>query len=132
MVAYSPIGRGMLSGKLKSLSDIKDGLFHTFGFPRFQAGNFEANLQLVEKVEALAKAKGCTPAQLAINWTRAVAKRPGMPVIVPIPGATTVARVQENGKLIDISDDEMAQIDAILANFTTAGERYNPALPVNT
>ncbi|KAI0872413.1 voltage-gated shaker-like K+ channel, subunit [Hypoxylon argillaceum] len=132
VIAYSPIGRGMLTGKLRSVDDIKDGLFLKFGFPRFQPGNFEANLRLVEQVEEIAKTKSCTPAQLAINWTRAVSKRPGMPTIVPIPGATTVARVDENSKVIDLTDEEMARIDAVLATFTPAGGRYNAAAPINT
>ncbi|KAI1125448.1 voltage-gated shaker-like K+ channel, subunit [Nemania abortiva] len=132
VIAYSPIGRGMLTGKLKSVDDIKDGLFRTFQFPRFQPGNFEANLRLVERVEEIANAKGCTPAQLAINWTVAVSKRPGMPRIVPIPGATTVARVDENSKVVDLADEDMARIDAVLANFTPAGGRYNAVVPINT
>ncbi|KAI1198838.1 voltage-gated shaker-like K+ channel, subunit [Nemania serpens] len=132
IVAYSPIGRGMLSGKLKSTNDIKDGVFQAFAFPRFQPGNFEANLRLVEQVEEIAAAKSCTPAQLAINWTMAVSRRPGMPTIIPIPGATTVERVDENCKLVDLTDEEMARIDAVLATFTTAGERYNSSVPVNT
>lgn len=103
-----------------------------FNFPRFQKDNFDINVQLVEIVEEIAKKKGCTPAQLAINWTRALSRRPGMPTIIPIPGATTVARVEENSKLIDITDEEMAQIDAILAKFTPAGERYPAIFETNT
>lgn len=121
-----------MTGELKSADDIKDDLIRAFAYPRFQPGNFEANLRLVEQVQEIAATKGCTPAQLAINWTRAVSKRPGMPTIIPIPGATTVERVHENCKLIDLTDEEMARIDAVLANFTTAGERYNPSIPVNT
>lgn len=80
----------------------------------------------------MAEKKGCTPAQLVINWTRALSRRPGMPTIIPIPGATTAARVEENSKLVDITDEEMAQIDATLSKFTTAGERYPDYVPVNT
>ena len=116
LIAYSPIGRGMLTGEFKKFEDIpKDSLLLQINFPRFQKENFEINVQLVEKVEEIAKKKGCTPAQLAINWTRAISRRPGMPTIIPIPGATTAARVEENSKLIDITDEEFAQIDAILA-----------------
>lgn len=89
-------------------------------------------MELINQVEVLAKQKGCTPAQLAINWTRALSRRPDMPTIIPIPGSTTVARVQENSKLIDITDEEMAAIDAILAKFTPVGERYPDYVPVNT
>lgn len=115
----------MLTGRFKSREDIpKESLLLQFDFPRFRLSNFEINLQLSRKVEQIAEKKRCTPAQLAINWTRALSKRPGMPTIIPIPGATTAARVKENSKFIDITDEEMAQIDAILANFTPVGDRY--------
>ncbi|KAI1421150.1 voltage-gated shaker-like K+ channel, subunit [Xylaria sp. FL1777] len=132
VVAYSPIGRGMLTGQLKSLDDIKDGVFRAFNFPRFRPGNFEANLQLVKQVAEIAEVKNCTPAQLAINWTRAISRRPGLPTIVPIPGATTVERVNENSKAINLTDEELARIDAVLADFTPVGERYNAGIPINT
>lgn len=123
----------MLTGEFKKFEDVpKDSLLLQMNFPRFQKENFDINVQLVEKVEEIAKKKGCTPAQLAINWTRALSRRPGMPTIIPIPGATTVARVEENSKQIDITDEEMAQIDAILAKFTPAGERYPAAFQTNT
>ena len=123
----------MLTGELKKFEDIPEGsLLRQLNFPRFSKENFPINLQLVEKVEEIAKEKGCTPAQLAINWTRALSRRPGMPTIIPIPGATTAARAEENSKLIDITDEEMAQIDDILAKFTTAGGRYPDAIATNT
>ncbi|KAI1654085.1 putative aldo/keto reductase [Daldinia decipiens] len=131
MIAYSPIGRGMLTGQIKKIEDIPEDSMLRF-FPRFQPGNFETNLELVRQVEELAKKKGCTPAQLAINWTLAISKRPGMPTIIPIPGATTAARVKENSKLVDITDEEMAEIDATLSKFKTAGERYPGSIPMNT
>lgn len=115
----------MLTGRFKKWEDIpKDSLLLQFNFPRFQPENFEINLELAEKVEKIAEKKGCTPAQLAINWTRALSRRPGMPTIIPIPGSTTVARVEENSKVIEITDGEMAEIDAILSKFTPAGARY--------
>lgn len=133
IIAYSPIGRGMLTGQFKKFDDLpQDSLLRSFDFPRFQRENFEKNMQLVEKVEDIAQRKGCTPAQLAINWTRALSRRPGVPTIIPIPGATTAERVEENSKLIEITDEEMQEIDEILAKFTPAGERYPGAIPVNT
>jgi pyridoxine 4-dehydrogenase len=131
LIAYSPIGKGMLSGKIRTVDDIK-GFEMLKHFPRFQPENLATNLKLVEQVEAMAKKKGCTPAQLAINWTIALGRRPGMPVIIPIPGATTVERVEENSKLIDITDEEMAEIDETLKNFTTAGARYPDHVPTDT
>ena len=85
-----------------------------------------------QRAEEIAKRKGCTPAQLAINWTRALSRRPGMPTIIPIPGSTTVERAEENSRIIDITDEEMAAIDAILAKFKPVGERYPDGVPMNT
>ncbi|KUI60235.1 Pyridoxal reductase [Cytospora mali] len=100
LIAYSPIGRGILTGAFKSFTDVpKNMVYVQMGFPHFQKENFEKNLALVNEVEKLAKKKGCTPAQLAINWTVALSRRPGMPTIIPIPGSTTVARA-EDGTLI--------------------------------
>jgi len=133
LVAYSPIGRGALTNQFRKFEDIpKDNLLLQFGFPRFQKENFEINLQLVDKVDEIAKKKSCTTAQLAINWTRALSRRPGMPIIIPIPGATTMERVEENSKIIDITDAEMAEIDAILAKFTPAGDRAPPIIETDT
>jgi pyridoxine 4-dehydrogenase len=115
----------MLTGGWKHRDDIpKESLLLQFDFPRFRAGNFEINRQLSHEVEEMAKQKGCSSAQLAINWTRMLSKCPGMPLIVPIPGCTTVARIVENSKIVDLTDEEMAQIDQMLSNFTPAGTRY--------
>ncbi|TVY83555.1 Pyridoxal reductase [Lachnellula suecica] len=131
LIAYSPIGRGMLTGQIRKFEDIpEDSMMRNF--PRFQPENFGINLQLVQQVEEMAKKKDCTPAQFAINWTRALSRRPGMPTIIPIPGATTVARVEENSKLIDLTDEEMEEIDATLAKFNPAGDRYPTNVPTNT
>jgi len=130
MIAYSPIGRGMLTGQIKRIEDVPEGFARLV--PRFQPGNFEINLQLVQQVEKLAEKKGCTTAQLAISWTRNLSRRPNMPTIIPIPGATTAARVVENSKEIDLTDDEMAEIDATLAKFEVSGGRYPDGAPINT
>ncbi|KAI1504637.1 pyridoxal reductase [Biscogniauxia marginata] len=131
LVAYSPMGRGMLAGRFRSVEDIPKNSFLAH-FPRFQPGNFEINLQLVKQVEEIAKKKGCTPAQLAISWTRALSRRPGLPTIIPIPGATTAERVRENAKEVELTDEDMAAIDTTLAKFTTAGDRYPDSVPSNT
>ncbi|KAL2864401.1 aldo/keto reductase family protein [Aspergillus lucknowensis] len=131
LVAYSPLSRGLLSGQIKKYDDIpEDSMLRRF--PRFQPENFPINMELVQKVEEIAAQKGCTPAQFAINWVRAQSRRPGMPVIIPIPGATTAERVQENSQLIELTEEDLAAIDAILAKFTTAGERYPDYIPTNT
>ncbi|KAL4991866.1 NADP-dependent oxidoreductase domain-containing protein [Aspergillus falconensis] len=131
LVAYSPLGRGLLTGQIKTLDDIpEDSALRRY--PRFQPDTFEINVQLAHKVEELAAKKGCTPAQFAINWVRCLSRRPGMPTIIPIPGATTVARVEENSKLVELSDSEMEEIDAILAKFEPVGERYPEGVPTHT
>ncbi|KAL3462140.1 NADP-dependent oxidoreductase domain-containing protein [Aspergillus heterothallicus] len=131
LVAYSPIGRGLLTGQIRKFDDLpKDSMLRNY--PRFQPENFEINMELVRKVEELAAKKGCTPAQFAINWVRALSNRPGLPTIIPIPGATTSERVEENSKVIDITDDDFAAVDAILSKFTTAGGRYPAHIPQNT
>lgn len=121
----------MLTGQFKTLKDIPQGDLRKH-MPRFQPGNFEVNLQLVEQVEKLAEKKGCTPAQLAINWVRCLSRRPGMPTIIPIPGATTAERVRENSKIIDLSDAEMHEIDETLARFEVKGGRYPDGAPTNS
>ncbi|KAL4930414.1 aldo/keto reductase family protein [Aspergillus undulatus] len=131
LVAYSPLGRGILTGQIRKYEDIpEDSMLRVY--PRFQPDTFPINLQLVEKVEELAAKKNITVAQFAINWVRALSRRPGMPTIIPIPGATTVARVEENSKVVELSDEDMAQIDAILDKFPVVGERYPDFVPTNT
>ncbi len=116
------MSRGILTGHIKTEADIPDNLKI---YPRYQGENLAKNLELVRDVETLAKQKGCTPAQLAINWVKAQSKRNGNPVIIPIPGATTAARVEENSKDITLTDDELKHIDGILKSFGgTAGARY--------
>jgi len=130
IIAYSPVGKGMLSGHIKSLDDIpKDDMRRLY--PRFSAENFSANLKLVDQVKELADKRGCTPAQLAINWTRSISKKPGMPQIIPIPGSTLDIRVGENALVFDLSDEEMSAIDKILATSAVTGNRYPDFIPVD-
>ncbi|KAH7359207.1 pyridoxal reductase [Plectosphaerella cucumerina] len=131
LIAYSPLGRGLATGQIKSLKDIPEGDFRHH-MPRFQPGAFEINLQLAEQVKTLAEKKGCTPAQLALGWVTSLQRRPGMPVIIPIPGATTKERVEENSVVVELTDEEMAEIDATLAKFEVVGERYPAGAPTNT
>lgn len=94
--------------------------------PRFQPDTFPKNLELVHKIEELAKAKGVTPAQLAISWVQHQSKKDGNPVIIPIPGATTGPRIIENTKSLDVklSASDLAAIDEILKGFEVTGGRY--------
>ncbi|ORY57525.1 aldo/keto reductase [Pseudomassariella vexata] len=128
LIAYSPIGRGMLSGQIKTLDDIPADS-HLRHFPRFQPDTFSINMQLVKQIDDIAEKKGCTPAQLVINWTKTVGKKSGMPTIIPIPGATTAARVNENAKSVQISNAEMAEIDSTLQKFEVVGARYPTYVP---
>jgi pyridoxine 4-dehydrogenase len=124
VIAYSPIGRGFLSGEIKSLADIpKDDM--RLLFDRFQEENFNKNLDLVEKVNQLARRKGATNAQIALSWIRKLSNTGVYPIIVPIPGTTSSQRVVENATDIDLSEEDMEEIEAILQDFSVSGGRYN-------
>ena len=125
-VPYSPLGRGFLTGQIQSPDDF-DADDYRRQSPRFQGENFEKNLQVVRKVEELARGKGCTPAQLALAWILAQA-----PNFAPIPGTKKVARLEENaGALnVELSNAELEQINAIFPTDVAAGGRY-PASIMN-
>ena len=89
-------------------------------------------MKLVNQVEALASAKGCTPGQMAIAWVRKHSNRPSLPAVIPIPGATTPDRVKENAKIIDLTDDEFVKINEIIQSFEVKGERYPGMHGTNT
>ncbi|KAI4870377.1 putative aldo/keto reductase [Hypoxylon rubiginosum] len=134
VVAYSPVGRGFLTGQYTSMADLAKVPPQYQSWPWFQPDNFKVNIQLAQQVQALAKRKGATAPQLAISWTKRVASwRKGAPkTIIPIPGATTSERVDENAVDVDITDEEMAEIDATLAKFPRAGGRYPDIVPIDT
>jgi pyridoxine 4-dehydrogenase len=96
-------------------------------FPRFQGENFYENMKLVHDVEKIAQRKGVTPGQVALAWVRGKSGKNGLPQILPIPGSSTEDRVKENAKEVDLSEEEIAEIDGILAKFTTKGDRYGAA-----
>ena len=120
-VAYSPLGRGFLTGQFKSPDDFPEDDFRKH-HPRFQGENFQKNLQLVEEVEAMAKEKGCTTAQLALAWVLAQGED-----IVPIPGTKHVKYLDENiGALeVKLTSEDLKRLDAILPPGAAAGERYH-------
>jgi aryl-alcohol dehydrogenase-like predicted oxidoreductase len=117
-VAYSPLGRGFLTGRFRSPDDLPPDDWRRLS-PRFQGENFQKNLALVAKVEALARAKRRTPAQLALAWLLSRG-----PDIIPIPGSTRAERVEENAAAVGIqlSADEVAALEALAP--AVAGERY--------
>jgi pyridoxine 4-dehydrogenase len=85
----------------------------------------------VQKLEELAAAKSVTPSQLALAWTVAVGKQPGRPAVIPIPGASKAAQIEENTKAVELSDDEFKEINDLVEGFETAGARYPDGFPVN-
>jgi len=121
IVAYSPVGRGFLSGQIKKPEDIPKDDWRASN-PRFQGENFEKNLQLVNQVEAIANKKGCTPSQLALAWV--LSKGDDM---FPIPGTKRVKYLLENNASahIKLTAEEIAQLDSIGSNVS--GTRYAPA-----
>lgn len=120
-VAYSPLGRGFLTGQITSSEDFPEDDFRRF-HPRFTGENFEKNIQLVREVEQMAKVKGCTTAQLALAWVLAEGED-----IVPIPGTKRVRYLDENiGALeVTLTQDDLTRLDSILPPGKAAGERYH-------
>ena len=123
-VAYSPLGRGFLTGAIRSPDDFEPDDYRRYS-PRFQGENFSNNLRLVEQIRTLATGKGCTPAQLALAWILA-----RNPHIVPIPGTRKLARLEENLGALDVRLDaaELARIDALFPADAASGLRYPEAM----
>lgn len=122
-VAYSPLGRGFLTGRFRRFEDLPEGDYRRLA-PRFQGDNFRKNLDVVAKVGEIAREKGCTPAQLALAWLHAQGTD-----VVPIPGTKTRARLEENvGALgVSLSPSDLARIEAVAPKGFTAGPRYPEA-----
>jgi aryl-alcohol dehydrogenase-like predicted oxidoreductase len=119
-VAYSPLGRGFLTGALRRVEDFAADDYRRTS-PRFQGDNFTRNLMLVEKVKTLANDKGCSPAQLALAWVLAQD-----PHLVPIPGTRRIRNLDENlGALqVKLTDVDLDTIEAVFPAGVSAGERY--------
>jgi aryl-alcohol dehydrogenase-like predicted oxidoreductase len=126
-VAYSPLGRGFLTGRFQRPEDIPAGDFR-FGNPRFQGENFQRNLDVVGRVRQIAEEKECTPSQLALAWVLAQG-----PDIVPIPGTKRLTYLRENLDAADVtlSADDLARIDAVAPRGFAAGERYPDMSSIN-
>jgi aryl-alcohol dehydrogenase-like predicted oxidoreductase len=124
-VAYSPLGRGFLSGEIRSLDDLAPDDFRRHN-PRFQGAAFEQNLQLVDPVRGIAEEKGVTAGQLALAWVMAQSDRSGNPVIVPIPGTKRVRYLEENAAAADLelSEDDLRRIDEAAPAGAAVGDRY--------
>ena len=124
LVPYSPLGRGFLTGKIQKPEDLAGGDYR-LTTPRFQGENFQRNLDRVKRVEEIARAKRCTPAQLALAWV--LAQGSG---IVPIPGTKRRKYLQENiGALeVDLTNEDLVRIDEIAPKDAFAGSRYPEAM----
>ena len=120
-VAYSPLGRGFLTAKITNLDDLADDDWRR-SMPRFEQENFRRNMELVERIKALAARKGCSTAQLALAWVLAQGDD-----IVPIPGTKRRLYLKENIGALDVqlSPEELAEIDTILPAGAAAGSRYS-------
>lgn len=122
-VPYSPLGRGFLSGDIRSIEDLAEGDFRRTN-PRFMGENFQKNLDLVEAVKAIAHDRGVTAAQLALAWVLAQGDD-----LVPIPGTRRVATLEDNAAAADITltAEDVEAIEAVFPKDAAAGERYAPA-----
>jgi aryl-alcohol dehydrogenase-like predicted oxidoreductase len=122
LVAYSPLGRGFLAGRFRTLDDLAPDDWRRRN-PRFQSGNFERNVALAERVREIAATKGCTPAQVALAWLLAREH------VIPIPGTSSVDRLAENvGAVgVQLTDDEIDEIDRRSPKGAVAGQRYHPS-----
>ncbi len=119
-VAYSPLGRGFLSGHIKSIEDLETDDYRRRA-PRFQGDNFSKNLELVSQIELMAREKSCTPSQLALAWVLAQGQD-----IVPIPGTKRIRYLEENVAAIQIrlSSEDLARIDQVFPRGAASGPRY--------
>jgi aryl-alcohol dehydrogenase-like predicted oxidoreductase len=119
-VPYSPLGRGFLTGQIKSIDDLEPDDYRR-NAPRFQGENFQKNLDLVREIEAMAQEKGCSPAQLALAWVLAQGED-----IIPIPGTKRRRYLEENiGALeVKLMSEDLERIDSIIPPGAAAGTRY--------
>jgi aryl-alcohol dehydrogenase-like predicted oxidoreductase len=122
-VAYSPLGRGFLTGQFKSFEDLAEDDFRR-NSPRFQGENFQKNLDLVARVEEIAREKGCTASQLALAWVLAQGDD-----VVPIPGTKRRKYLEENAAAVDVtlSAEDLRRIDEAFPRDAAAGQRYPEA-----
>jgi aryl-alcohol dehydrogenase-like predicted oxidoreductase len=120
-VAYSPLGRGFLTGQIRSPDDFAEGDFRG-NLPRFQGENFERNLDLVAQVETIADEKGCTASQIALAWVLGRGDD-----VVPIPGTKRRRYLEENAEAVDVklTDEELERLEQAFPQGAAAGDRYS-------
>lgn len=124
LVAYSPLGRGFLAGRFRTIDDLAPDDWRR-GNPRFQGENFTKNVALADRLRELAKAKGCTPAQLALAWLLVRNQD-----VIPIPGTSSIQRLEENARALDVqlTRDDLNRIEQTSPIGMAAGARYDPAM----
>jgi aryl-alcohol dehydrogenase-like predicted oxidoreductase len=122
-VAYSPLGRGFLTGRFRRFEDLPEDDYRR-NSPRFQGENFQRNLDLVQRVEEIARRKKCTPAQLALAWLLAQGQE-----IVPIPGTKQRRYLEENVRALDLelTRADLEEIEEVAPKGAAAGDRYHEA-----
>lgn len=122
LVAYSPLGRGFLAGRIRSIEELAPNDWRRNN-PRFQGANFSKNLAIADRVRQLATEKNCTPAQFCLAW---LLRRPA---VIPIPGTSSLARLEENVRALDVrlTERDAAQIEELLPQGAASGTRYDAA-----
>lgn len=123
IIAYSPLGRGLLTAQINKTTDLHPGDIRHH-LPRFAPENMEKNAIMGQEIQKVAAAKGCSPAQLALAWVRSHSGRNGLGTIIPIPGSTTEERAIENAKEVTLSDSELEDIEEIRKGNKVVGGRY--------
>ncbi len=120
LIPYSPLGRGFLTGSIKSTSDLAEDDFRRFN-PRFQGENFNKNLELVEDIRKIAAKKNVTPGQIALAWLLGKSD-----IILPIPGTTKEKNLKENidAAEVKLTKEETEEIDSVIKSFKVSGTRY--------
>ena len=122
IVAYSPLGRGLLTTQISSVKDLApDDIRHHL--PRFAPDAIPKNAAVAQELQKLGKEKGCTAAQIALAWVRSWSGKSGYGVIIPIPGSTTEERALENGKEVSLNENDLNELDAIMQKHEVVGAR---------
>jgi aryl-alcohol dehydrogenase-like predicted oxidoreductase len=124
LVAYSPLGRGFLTGQYKSVDDFEEGDFRRNN-PRFMGENFKKNLVLVDDIKKIAEKRGATAGQITLAWVASKSN-----IIIPIPGTKKLKYLKENieGARIQLSAEEVKEIDGVINSFKASGSRYPEAM----
>ena len=124
LVAYSPLGRGFLGGRFRSVNDLAPGDWRR-GNPRFQGEQFALNLAIADRLQEVANEKHCTPAQLALAWILHRHQD-----VIPIPGTSSMARLEENihAAYVELTEQDLSRIEHSLPKGSVVGERYAPAM----